>query len=743
MINRKAWVLIASIVGVFAALAFMGKTAEAAPQSLTILGADGNAGQKHRYTEFSLDNGQTWSPAYLYGAHPWGLVAETSSWLNCAPSGDACTNQAVLYRVKFIVPEGSSHPEIAFDVKADNYVDIWVNSAYASRIESSGTFSDNATVNAAVYSGENEIRFLLTDAGGLAGFNYSARIDTDGSAPPTPVALADTAPPIGSFTINGGAGATNNPSVTLDFTCNDDFTGKNQVSLSGDGVVWGDWLPVQTTSYALSGVDGSKTIYAKFRDEAGNVSQAASRAITLDRIAPEPPVITLSTSELASEVTVTVAYSSDTATKEFQLWGDYANTYTGPFVLTQNRTISAYATDEAGNKSTTTVGVTNIDPNPLKVTAAINNGALFTSTAQLNLTFNDQGTGATQMRFSNDNEEWSSWENYATSKAYTLPSGDGLKTIYMEFKDAAANVRKISRTITLDTLAPSGTLTINGGAEFANAADVALALNDSGTGATMMQFSDNYTDWSDWEPYQAAKQHALSAGDGTKTLYARLKDEAGNTGAPFSAVIVLDRIPPVVAIGQFDETTPTSQDITVTATVYGGTLQTLSHTFTENGSFDFIATDAAGNGTTRTVTITNIDKIAPTTTSHTTIDALTKYVTIQLTASDNRTEPLTTYYTVDGVQQSGNTIVLKKQGAHLLTYWSQDTSGNTEAAQSQSVKVAILQRNGNGRFLIEDAVNVIRSGALPQQDMNGDGIFDQEDVRTILKEITPVQLMEE
>ena len=36
-----------------------------------------------------------------------------------------------------------------------------------------------------------------------------------------------------------------------------------------------------------------------------------------------------------------------------------------------------------------------------------------------------------------------------------------------------------------------------------------------------------------------------------------------------------------------------------------------THTFTENGSFDFVATDDAGNSTTQTVTISNIDKVKP------------------------------------------------------------------------------------------------------------------------------------
>jgi len=58
-------------------------------------------------------------------------------------------------------------------------------------------------------------------------------------------------------------------------------------------------------------------------------------------------------------------------------------------------------------------------------------------------------------------------------------------------------------------------------------------------------------------------------------------------------------------------TTPTNQDVTVTATVSNWTLNETSHTFTENGSFTFIATDGNGGSASRTVTITHIDKVAP------------------------------------------------------------------------------------------------------------------------------------
>jgi hypothetical protein len=88
-------------------------------------------------------------------------------------------------------------------------------------------------------------------------------------------------------------------------------------------------------------------------------------------------------------------------------------------------------------------------------------------------------------------------------------------------------------------------------------------------------------------------------------------DLAGNSGSVVATVSNIDKVAPVITIAPYT-TTPTNADVTVNASADKGTLNADSHTFTENGSFDFVATDAAGNSTTQTVTITNIDKVAPT-----------------------------------------------------------------------------------------------------------------------------------
>lgn len=89
-----------------------------------------------------------------------------------------------------------------------------------------------------------------------------------------------------------------------------------------------------------------------------------------------------------------------------------------------------------------------------------------------------------------------------------------------------------------------------------------------------------------------------------------VKNDDTSSTVTASFTIAADTTAPVITIGEYN-TNPTNQSITVTATVNEGTLNAASHTFEENGSFDFVATDEAGNVTTKTVTIANIDKTVP------------------------------------------------------------------------------------------------------------------------------------
>ncbi len=79
-------------------------------------------------------------------------------------------------------------------------------------------------------------------------------------------------------------------------------------------------------------------------------------------------------------------------------------------------------------------------------------------------------------------------------------------------------------------------------------------------------------------------------------------DEAGNVR---NVSFRIDKTPPVITVVDYDKE-PTPDPVTVYATVNEGTLETDHHVFTQNGSFQFVATDAAGNTSTLDVTVDNI-----------------------------------------------------------------------------------------------------------------------------------------
>jgi hypothetical protein len=62
----------------------------------------------------------------------------------------------------------------------------------------------------------------------------------------------------------------------------------------------------------------------------------------------------------------------------------------------------------------------------------------------------------TQMAFTTDPANFGSYVAYAATAQYTVPVGDGTKTVYARFTDAAGNVSTVvSDSIILDTVAPS------------------------------------------------------------------------------------------------------------------------------------------------------------------------------------------------------------------------------------------------------------------------------------------------
>ena len=126
-------------------------------------------------------------------------------------------------------------------------------------------------------------------------------------------------------------------------------------------------------------------------------------------------------------------------------------------------------------------------------TVTINAGAAATAAAAVTLTFaaSDVGLGVNQVRFANTNGvdgngvlngAGATTISYTATTPWTLAAGDGTKTVYVQFQDAAGNwSTPVSDDIVLDTTGPVGSVTINGGD--ANAGDNLVTLDVTATDA--------------------------------------------------------------------------------------------------------------------------------------------------------------------------------------------------------------------------------------------------------------------
>ncbi|MFQ5979663.1 MAG: PKD domain-containing protein [Candidatus Heimdallarchaeota archaeon] len=92
------------------------------------------------------------------------------------------------------------------------------------------------------------------------------------------------------------------------------------------------------------------------------------------------------------------------------------------------------------------------DTTPPSVTLSINNDASSTISVDVSLAIDAvDDSDVVLMRFSNSGSSWTAWESFASSKSWTIPSGDGLKSVFVQVKDPAGNIAETSDDILLDT----------------------------------------------------------------------------------------------------------------------------------------------------------------------------------------------------------------------------------------------------------------------------------------------------
>ncbi|SFC63980.1 hypothetical protein SAMN05421780_107198 [Flexibacter flexilis DSM 6793] len=380
--------------------------------------------------------------------------------------------------------------------------------------------------------------------------------------------IQDTKPPIvNKFVIDNDSAYTTNPAgkvnIQIDVTEAETMilsnTPLNPLSyLNQPATNSGAWKKYNTSesNYQLDMYEGEKTIYALFKDKAGNISKLAFDKITFDKIAPSSPKIIIEDNApwiINADKKVKLTLSADQSPAYVMVsnndkftgasWEHFAPVKKDWVLDGEDgeKTVYVKYKDKAGNISAVANAKTKMDRKaPTEPKIIINSDSVYTRSIEKKVNLKISAKDATQMRISQNPSfppGLQGWETFITTKPLILEGGDGNKSVYIQFKDQAGNISATaSDSIRLDRTAPiPGTLVIDDGAEFSNNKEKKVNLKFSANGAKEMMISGSAAfTGAKWEPYSPTKANYVLEGneDGPRIIYAKFRDDAGNVSNP-------------------------------------------------------------------------------------------------------------------------------------------------------------------------------------------------------------------
>jgi hypothetical protein len=363
----------------------------------------------------------------------------------------------------------------------------------------------------------------------------------------------DATPPTGSVSIDSGASATASTSVMLSVSASDATSPVSYVALSNDGSTWTTRPYAASQSWTLSTGDGSKTVYAKWRDAAGNWSAVKSDTIVLDTTAPAGSITIAAGAASTASAAVSVSVpATDTGSgvTQIALSNDGATWTTRSYAASQSwtlsvgngtRTVYAKWRDGAGNWSAVKSDTITLDTAAPTGSLTIASGARYATSTSVSLAVPASAvSGVSQVALSNDGATWTT-RSYGATQAWTLPATNGTRTVYAKWRSGAGLWSGIaSDTIVLDTVAPTATGPTNGfvAGSSQSGSSMSVALGWAGADATSGIARYELGQSIDGGAYatvstsltSANLTRALAAGH-TYRFRVRAIDRAGNIGA--------------------------------------------------------------------------------------------------------------------------------------------------------------------------------------------------------------------
>jgi hypothetical protein len=344
------------------------------------------------------------------------------------------------------------------------------NTADGAFLSSGGTLS--TTVDLSLFA-DGTITFMITqqDTAGNISAATTRTLTKKSGAPPAPTLTLPTYVNANnqgsvSFTISGEANDTASYTITSSGGSGS-VTGTAVLSSSGS----------VTVSLNLSTLrDGTLSATATLKDSLGNVGPAGTTTATKATVRPAAPTVVLdpasdsgvSSSDYITKVTVPVF---DTTTAPGTTLAVFVNgvAYTNQTLAAGSYTVTAVATDQAGNTATATAPKTLVidttgPAGSWTVSGGKTIGGQLSTTSgspTLSLSFTDAGSGIASMAVSVDGgHTFGPSQGNAGTVGVTL-GADGLYTIVVQLTDTAGNVTSSTQTVRVDSGGPTITPTLS------------------------------------------------------------------------------------------------------------------------------------------------------------------------------------------------------------------------------------------------------------------------------------------
>jgi hypothetical protein len=581
-------------------------------------------------------------------------------------------------------------------------------------------------------SGSQKISFYSTDLAGNVEEVQMTQVNIDKTAPET----------------SSNANSNWHQEFTVQLKAEDGQSGVNQTfySVNGSEFAEGDSVVVNE--------EGVNTVSFYSTDVAGNVEEAKTVEVKIDRTAPE--TASNANGEWHTEFALEFTATDDKAGVETT----YYSVNGAPFkegtsvAITEDgvNAVEFYSVDKAGNTEAVKTAEVNIDRSAPETVS--NADGEWHQQFEVELTATDDKSAVAKTFYSINGSE------FAEGSSFTVDQ-DGINEISFYSVNKAGGTEEVKTAeVKIDRTAP--VTESNESADWLKEAVVKLTATDDKSGVEKTFYSVNGS------AFVGGSTVVITEAGVNKVSYYSI-DKVGNKEEVQTIQVNIDGIAPETASNAADEwfqeftvdLTATDEHSGVATTFYSVNgsefIEGTSFAVTEEGvnTISFYSVDKAGNIEEVKTAEVKIDRTAPETLSNIEDKWLQGEFGVELKATDELSGVAKTFYSVDGSEfTEGTSFSISEEGVHDVKFYSTDAAGNKEEVKTAQVKIdktaPVLSWNledevalGSELAISYEASDALSGIASEKLTVNGEEVangelvsFDQPGVYTIRVSVT-------